>query len=88
MAEGLVSDHAETFDGYGAAPPGFSYPAGVGISTYCCLCQEQVATALDRHMMNVHSEYISPATPITINTIQCKLYVSQVKITVNLFTWP
>ena len=24
--------HAETFDGYGAAPPGFSQPAGVGIS--------------------------------------------------------
>ena len=23
---------------------------------YCSLCQEQVATALDRHMMNVHLE--------------------------------
>ena len=60
MAEGLISDHAETFDGYAVPPlnsrnrpecefrhnrPGF-----------CSLYQEQIATALDIHMMNVHLE--------------------------------
>ena len=33
MAEVLISDHAETIDGYGATPPEFSSSTGVGISS-------------------------------------------------------
>ena len=59
VAEGFVSDHAAAFEGGGAAPSVFLSSPGVGVSSqykpgFCSSCQEQIATALDIHMMNLH----------------------------------
>ena len=56
VAEGFVSDHVAAFEGCGAGFLVVAWSVSHNKPGFCSLCQEQIATAFDIHMMNVHLE--------------------------------